>query len=114
MTYAKFVTKKERKDMNEKLIKEIIMIKHNQATREKRKRERSEEKIKNKLKTYQEVILNKTIEQENKIKELQENKEIIRNKYTNYHFYKKINLRINSGLQYFFMCFNKNDCVSVI
>ena len=34
--------------MNEKLIKEIIMIKHNQATREKRKRERSEEKIKNK------------------------------------------------------------------
>ena len=38
MTYAKFVTKKERKDMNEKLIKEIIMIKHNQATREKRKR----------------------------------------------------------------------------
>lgn len=58
--------------MNEKLIKEIIMIKHNQATREKRKRERSEEKIKNKLKIYQEVILNKNIEQENKIKELKE------------------------------------------
>ena len=47
--------------MNEKLIKETIMIKHNQATREKRKRERSEKEIKNKLKTYQEVIINKNI-----------------------------------------------------